>query len=223
RVIAAIFQPPQSLDDDRDGLLIADVSNNSAHEISSENRFVVPPSGRKGRLQIHSAMPGACGLKAGLRTALFLIYWRCRRDMNDSCKSGVFDYRSSRVVCSVTSTISGSAFTRGDWGIVWLRGEFISSSSLRFCSSSASSARNWRSRMFLKNPLEMRLKTPAAPSASETDKKVNSIVRPALYPLPSRSDSLIEPKTIRKIIRSNAVNIIRATPAISRLSRRHCS
>src|SRR5262245_13409861 len=106
RVIAAIFQPPQSLDDDRDGLLIADISNNSAHEISSENRFVVPPSGRKGRLQIHSAMPGACGLKAGLRTALFIIYGRRRRDMNDSCKSGVFDYRSSRVVCSVTSTIS---------------------------------------------------------------------------------------------------------------------
>src|SRR5262245_63287429 len=45
RVIAAILQPPQPLDDDRDGLLIADISNNSAHLISSENRFVVPPLG----------------------------------------------------------------------------------------------------------------------------------------------------------------------------------
>src|SRR5262245_43938135 len=41
RVVAAIFQPPQPLDDDRDGLLIADVSDDSAHKISSENSHVV--------------------------------------------------------------------------------------------------------------------------------------------------------------------------------------
>src|SRR5262245_1170379 len=36
RVVAAIFKPPQPFDDDRDGLLIADVSDDSAHKISSE-------------------------------------------------------------------------------------------------------------------------------------------------------------------------------------------
>src|SRR5262245_5661340 len=45
RVVAAIFQPPQPFDDNRDGLLIADISDDSAHKISSENQFVVPPLG----------------------------------------------------------------------------------------------------------------------------------------------------------------------------------
>src|SRR4030095_9238003 len=40
RVVAAILEPPQPLKNDRDGLLIADITNNSAHEIASENPWV---------------------------------------------------------------------------------------------------------------------------------------------------------------------------------------
>src|SRR5262249_40616190 len=43
---------------------------------SSENKFVVPPLGRKRRMQTHSVTVDACGLKAGLRTALLIVSGR---------------------------------------------------------------------------------------------------------------------------------------------------
>jgi hypothetical protein len=82
-----------------------------------------------------------CRLKAGLKT-IFHYFKAPHRDTSD--------YRSSRVVCSVTLIASGSAFIRGDSVTAWASGVFSFSSALRFCLSNASSARNRRSRIFLK-------------------------------------------------------------------------
>ena len=46
------------------------------YEGSSEKWFVVPPSGRKLLASRNGSATEACGLKAGLRTALFILFGR---------------------------------------------------------------------------------------------------------------------------------------------------
>src|SRR5262245_49935721 len=88
RVIAAILQPPQPFDDDLDGLLITDISDDSAHKISSENGranwqfawFTRKIASKESRQTASLPYPSA---------AIFILSARRRSDMNDPCKSEV--------------------------------------------------------------------------------------------------------------------------------------
>src|SRR5215813_1174529 len=61
---------------------------------SSENRFVVPPLGRKRWISRNESAPNACGLKAGLRTALFTVsarrLFQGKRDRDFLFPDGLF-------------------------------------------------------------------------------------------------------------------------------------
>src|SRR5262249_17785077 len=99
RVVTAIFQPPQPFNDHRNGLLIADISDNSAHKISLENR-----TNRKNRTDKTN--------RSYLSYLSYLSYFHFFKALHRHMS----DYRSSRVVCSLTLIASGSAFIRGDSG-----------------------------------------------------------------------------------------------------------
>src|SRR5215831_334554 len=58
---------------------------------SSENQFVVPPLGRKRLASRNGSASDACGLKAGLRTALFILSWRL--DLHEGSLEMILSFR----------------------------------------------------------------------------------------------------------------------------------
>src|SRR5262245_23927801 len=75
REAGAVGGIPRHKDREAEGRARGFLCDRQAVNPPAENQFVVPPLGRKRRIQTHSVTPDACGLKAGLRTTIFVSSW----------------------------------------------------------------------------------------------------------------------------------------------------